>query len=68
MEGGCIMKKYFFPWYNFVLLFGLGFYLMFYCFSEDIDTATGVPVIAGTLMGYALYSTGEFIKAKKSNS
>lgn len=62
------MYNRFFPLYNFVLLFGIGFYLMIYCFMAEVEAKTGLPAISGTLMGYALFSTYMFVKAKRLNN
>lgn len=57
-----------FPLYNFVLIFGIGFYLMIYCFTADVELQSGIQIIAGTLMGYALYSTLMLVKMKRINN
>lgn len=49
---------------NFLILFGIGVYLMVYSFTVGVEPKTGLPVISGTLIGFSIYSTYVHAKAR----
>ena len=53
--------EYFDAILNLILLCGMGIYLTYYCFRYEIEVTTGIPLIAGTLMGYGAYSSFKFV-------
>lgn len=50
---------------NFVLLFGMGVYLSVYIIANEVDLTSGLTYLAGTLMGYSIYSTLTYLKLTK---
>ena len=39
----------------------MGIYLTYYCLRYEIEVTTGIPIIAGTLMGYGAYSSFKYV-------
>lgn len=58
------MKHNVFLFLNFLILFGIGVYLMVYSFTVGVEPKTGLPVISGTLIGFSIYSTYVHAKAR----
>ncbi len=61
------MKHNIFLSLNFLILFGIGVYLVVYSFTADVELKTGIPVISGTLIGFSIYSTYEHSKSRIKN-
>ena len=59
-------KNFLFVLFNFLLLFGMGIYLTFYIFRNEVELKSGLTIIAGTLMGYGFYSTLNYLKITKN--
>lgn len=64
-KGGIPMKPNGFLVLNFIILFGIGVYLMVYSFSAHVELKTGIPIISGILMGFSIYSTYRIQKQAK---
>ncbi|QCR32515.1 hypothetical protein [Lysinibacillus sp. SGAir0095] len=58
------MKNTLFITLNFLILFGIGVYLLVYSFTANVEAKTGIPAISGTLIGFSIYSTYVYSKTK----
>lgn len=61
------MKKYiYFSVLNCTLLCGIGIFLAFYCFHNQVELKSGLALVAGTLIGYGIYSTLQYLKLSRA--
>ena len=59
-------SQYQFAILNCFLLVGMGIYLTFYILLNEVELQSGLTYIAGTLMGYGIYSTLNYLKLTKN--
>ncbi|MEC1178557.1 hypothetical protein P9B03_08695 [Metasolibacillus meyeri] len=59
-------KNTYFGILNCTLLCGMGIFLAFYCFYNQVELKSGLAIIAGTLIGYGIYSTLQYLKLSRA--